>query len=206
MARNYSAKDVYNWKFERLEMPEKWQDHLGNITAGFRMMIQGSPGNGKTEYLLQLTKMLANHFGKVHYNNVEQGRSATLQDAVIRNGMQEVKGKWMMAPPECRTFDRWMKRLERPNSGRIIALDSVDYMKLTFDQFKALHERFKHKSIIIVCWDDPMSPDSRKMKYMCDMKVKVKDFKANIVSRFGGNKTLTIWNQKPHSGQTRLFG
>ena len=102
-------------------------------------------------------------------------------------------GKWTLCDKSQRVFDMWMKRLSGRNTGRVIILDSHDYMHLTFDQFKQLHEKFKNKSIIIVCWDDPWDAHAKKIKYLCDIKVKVHNFRAKIVSRFGGNKPYTIW-------------
>lgn len=199
MARNYSITDIENWKFKGVDLPTEWADHLGNLTENFRMLIQGPSGHGKSEYLMKLIKVLAKTYGKVKLNNVEQGRSSTLQEATLRNKMSEVKGKVIACGPHCRVFDEWFKDLCKRQSGRIIVLDSLDYMKLTLDQFKILHERFKHKSIIIVCWDDPMDIHAKKIKYMCDIKVEVKDFVANIRSRFGGNKPYIIWDKKKHS-------
>jgi len=199
-SRNYSVTDINNWKFKQVNLPHEWHAHLGNLTENFRMLIEGPSGHGKTEYLLQLCKVLAVHFGKVNYNNVEQGRSSSLQDAMIRNAMQEIPpGKFIMAEKSQRIFKNWFARLERPNSGRVIVLDSLDYMKLTVDEFKQLHERFKHKSIIIVCWNDPHDAHAKKIKYLCDIKVEVKDYVARIRSRFGGNKPHTIWNRQ-HNG------
>lgn len=192
--RNFSINDIKEWKFSRVSMPQEWVDHLGNITENFRMLIEGKPGSGKTEYLMQLTKMLATHYGKVTLNNVEQGRSASLKDSFMRNDMDEVPvGKWMMADPSQRTFEPWFARLKRPNSGRVICLDSLDYMKLTLDQYKLLHEKFKKKSLIIVAWNEPMDINAKKIRYMADIKVEVVDFKAKIRSRFGGNKTWDVW-------------
>ena len=208
--RNYSVTDIESWKFQSIEMPDVWKDHLGELVQNFRMIIEGQPGHGKTEYLLQLTKMLAKTYGKVNLNNVEQGRSASLKEAVMRNRISELnqdtktRGKWILADKSQHTFDAWFKRLERPNSGRIIALDSIDYMKLTIEQFKQIHQRFPHKAIILVCWNDPMDINSKKIRYMCDCKVEVKNYVAKIRSRFGGNRDYVIWD-KPHTGQIKMF-
>lgn len=203
--RNYSVSDVAAWKFEPAQLPANWAAHIGKLSGNFRMLIEGAPGHGKTEYTLQLTRMLALHVGKVNYNNVEQGRSVTLQEAFVRNQMQELPpGKFMVCDKSQRLFEPWFKRLQRPNSGRIIVLDSRDYMNLSIEQFKQLHERFPHKSIIIVCWNDPMDANSKKIRYMCDIKVEVKNYKAHMRSRFGGNKTWLIWD-KQLNGQEPLF-
>lgn len=196
--RNYGVNDIEQWKFNDIGIPEEWHNHLGDISEGFRMLVQGNSGHGKTEYIMQLSKMLAMHYGKVSLNNCEQGRSKTLQQSFTRNNMKEIPpGKWTLCDKSQIVFDVWFKRLCGRNTGRIIILDSLDYMKLTVDQFKMLHEKFKHKCIIIVCWDKPFDTHAQKIKFMCDIKVKVHNFKAKIVSRFGGNKTYTIWNN-PH--------
>lgn len=195
--RNYSMTDIESWKFNKVDLPDEWFNHLGDITENFRMIIEGKPGHGKTEYVIKLAKTLANHYGKVTINNVEQGRSATLQDAFLRNKVSEVKpGRLMLCDKSQIVFETWFERLKRPNSGRVVILDSLDYMKLTIDQFKLMHERFKHKSIIIVCWNDPMDTNAKKIRYMCDIKVDVVDFVARIRSRFGGNKPFDVWPEK----------
>lgn len=196
--RNYGVNDIEQWKFNDISLPKEWHDHLGDISEGFRMLIHGKSGHGKSEYVMRLAKVLAMHYGKVNHNNVEQGRSKTFQSAFIRNEMKSITpGKWTLCDKSQRTFDEWFKRLKGRNTGRVIILDSHDYMHLTFDQFKILHEKFKHKSIIIVAWDDPFDPAAKKIKYLCDIKVKVHNFRAKIVSRFGGNKPYVIW-KNPH--------
>jgi Cdc6-like AAA superfamily ATPase len=205
MSRNYGVNDIHSWKFDHVSMPEHWTRHLGNLAENFRMIIEGKSGHGKTEYVMQLTKMLAIHYGKVALNNVEQGRSASFQSAFIRNNMHEIPaGKWMLADASQRVFDKWFKRLEKRASGRVIVLDSLDYMHLTLEQFQQLHERFPRKAIIIVCWNDPMDFNAKKIKYMCDIKVEVKDFQAHVRSRFGGNHSHQIWDKKIN-GQRSLF-
>lgn len=203
--RNYSVKDISQWNFKRMEMPSEWVDHLGSITENFRMIITGKSGHGKTEYAMQLSKMLATHYGKVSFNSTEQGRSASLKESFIRNKMDQCPpGKWMLCDSSQRVFAEWFKRLCRPNSGRVIILDSLDYMHLTVDQFKQLHERFKHKSIIIIAWSDPMDTNAKKIKYLCDIKVEVTNYGANIRSRFGGNKKWYVWKDRRKTGQLLL--
>jgi archaellum biogenesis ATPase FlaH len=130
MGRNYSITDVYNWKFKSIEMPEEWTSHLGQITHGFRMLIEGPSGHGKSDYLMKMIKMFCQTNGKVCLNNVEQGKSSSLEQSYKRNNMIEVKGKLMLCERKYRDFEAWFKYLEGPNRGKTIALDSLDYMKL----------------------------------------------------------------------------
>lgn len=206
MPRDYSIRDINAWKFAKLPLPEEWANHMGNISENFRMMVQGPSGHGKTEYVMKLAKMLSQYYGKVNFNSTEQGRSDTFKEAWKRNAMQDMTpGKFKLCGPDKRKFEPWFKSLQRPNSGRVIILDSIDYMELKVNEFKELHERFKRtKSIVVVCWDDPMDTNSKKIKYMCDIKVEIRDFKAKIRSRFGGNKPLVIWDQKEPKMQLEL--
>ena len=201
--RNYSISDINAWKFKDIQLPPEWAGHMGTITENFRMIIQGPSGHGKTEYVLKLAKMLTEYYGKVNFNSTEQGRSASFQQAWQRNSMNEIKpGKIMVCSKDKKEFDVWFESLLRPNSGRVIILDSIDYMEMKIAQFKQLEARFKHKSIIVVCWDDPMDTNSKKIKYLCDIKVEVSDFKARIRSRFGGNKPFNIWPDRMRAMKT----
>ncbi|ELR69194.1 hypothetical protein C900_05390 [Fulvivirga imtechensis AK7] len=195
-----------SWKFNELELPQEWAEHLGTVCENFRMLIEGPSGHGKTEYVMRLAKMLCKHYGKVNFNSVEQGKSSTFQIAYKRNKMYEIRaGKFILAEKSQRTFEPYFKKVQKPNSGRVLIIDSLDYMKLTFDQFQQLHERFPKKCIIIVCWNDPMDAAAKKIKYCCDIKVQVKDFRAQIRSRFGGNKPFVIWDQRSRSnGQLQM--
>lgn len=206
MSKNYGITEIYSWKFERLDLPKEWADHLGRMPLNFRMLVKGKSGHGKTEYLVKLAIMLANHIGKVHYNSTEQGKSADFQDAVMRNNLKESvdPGKFMLGDAKQRTFEGWFNKVQKPNSGRMLILDSMDYMHLTFDQYKQVHERFeKHKAIIINSWSDPMTKDAKQIEYTCDYKVEVKDYKAYIRSRHGGNKPFVIWDKRP-TGQLTI--
>lgn len=197
MSRNYSITDVEGWKFEEIKLPDKWQRHLGQLTKGFSMLIEGPSGHGKSEYLMQLMKTLAQCYGKVNFNSTEQGKSDTLKKAIVRNKMHEVKGKIMVCDASQRRFEVWFERLQKPNQGQVIVLDSLDYMDLTEAQYKQLRERFPKKAIIIVCWNQPKAASAKAITYMVDLKVQVKNFKANVASRFGGNEEYIIWDKKP---------
>lgn len=202
MSRNYGIKEIAGWQFDRLALPTEWAAHFGQVTENFRMLIEGKPGHGKTEYVIRLAKALAIHYGKVHFNSTEQGKSATLQQAFTRNNIADEvpSGKLMLADAGQRTFEGWFRKVQKPNSGKVLILDSLDYMHLTFEQYQRLHERFPRKALIIVCWNDPMDTHAKRIRYTCDLKVEVKDFVARVRSRFGGNRPYLIRGNRPAYG------
>jgi hypothetical protein len=190
MAKNYGIKDIEAWEFTPIALPAEWTDHLGEITENVRILIKGRAKNGKTEYSIKLTKALCIALGKVSFNSTEQVRTSGFKKAIIRNKMHEVVGKFVLCSRDQKDFDVWFKKLQRPNSGRVIVLDSMDYMNLTFDQFKQLNDRFPNKAIIMICWHD--NQVAKKIEYLMDALVEVKDFKAHCISREGGGKPFII--------------
>jgi len=95
-------------------------------------------------------------------------------------------------------------RLGKKNSPGAIIIDSRDYMKLTIDQFIELIEAFPHKAFIVICWasgKEPKGQHAKDIEYCCDIKIFVKDFKAHMRSRFGGNKPFVIWDKAPVNGK-----
>lgn len=189
--------DVYNFENE-------WLNSFGQPEKNFIMSIYGESGNGKTEFAIQLTKYLAS-FCKVLYCSYEQGISKSLQDALIRTDLSSVNGNAMFTSGE--PLVELIDRLKKKQSARIVILDSLDYMKLTTEQFKLLRKTFPRKSFIIVSWarnDKPKSQYAKDIEFMSCIKLLVKNFKAYPRSRFGGNKPFVIWNKKdtnPVQGQ-----
>jgi len=203
MAKNYGIKDIESWEFETLPLAEDWLNHLGDLNQGFRILIEGDPKNGKTEYLLKLCKELALKVGKVNFNSTEQGKSKSFKKAWIRNRMGDIPaGKFMLAEKSQKDFTVWYRKICQPNSGTTIVLDSADYMKLNFDQWKMMHERFPQKNLIMVCWR--INPFIKAFKHTMDTVILVKDFKAYPVSRLGGNNTMVIWDKRTNVGQQML--
>lgn len=191
--------DVYDFEGD-------WLESFGQPEKNFIMSIYGSSGHGKTEFAVQLTKYLAS-FGKVLYCSYEQGIGKSLQDAVRRNEMTSAIGKVIFTSGE--PIDELIVRLKRKASPRIVIIDSLDYAKLTMDQFKLLKKTFPRKSFIIVSWsknDVPKSAHAKDIEYMSCIKILVKNFKAHPRSRFGGNKPFVIWDKKDNTPvQGKLF-
>lgn len=191
--------DFLNKKYKELEFDGEWLASFGKPEKNFKCAVSGASGHGKTEFIIKLAKYLA-RFTKVYYNSHEQKFSKSLRDALHRNNMREVNGKVIFADGE--SVKQMIDRLSKRNSPGAIIIDSRDYMKLTIDQFIELIETFPHKSFIIICWasgKEPKGQHAKDIEYCCDIKIFVKDFRAHMRSRFGGNKPFVIWD-KPTNG------
>lgn len=180
-------------EFDTYPFTGHWLASFGEPEKNFRCIMYGKPGNGKTEFCIQLTKYLAG-FTRVYFNSFEQGISKTLQDALRRNNMEEVAGRVVFGDKE--SFKEMKTRIGKRNSPNVVVIDSRDYMNLTTEQFKQLIDAFPRKAFILVCWEangKPKGEYAKAIEFMCDIKIHVSRFVAHMRSRYGGNQDFIIW-------------
>ncbi len=195
-SRSYSINDIYNWKFEQSPMPKNWVDHLGDIDSRFTMYIDGEPGNGKTEYVMQLIKMLTNHIGKTRINNVEQGKHTQIKTSVIRNDYKNTIPVGKFQYDSIRSYEEFKAKLKRPNSGKVVVIDSISYWPLNLAQIQELIDTFKSKSFVFVAYKSAFTRN-QPIIHNCDIKVRIEKFVAHVTgSRFGGNENYYIWPEQ----------
>jgi hypothetical protein len=202
MSRAISIKEFIDKTFIIFPFTDKWKEHIGMPERNFKAIIFGSPGNGKTDYAIKLSKYLAELGSKVYYNSFEEGISCTLQQAIIRNDLIDVQGKISFGDKE--TLDEMIVRLKRKGSANVVVIDSRDYMNLTTEQFKRLVGLFPRKAFILLCWSSANKPKgeyAKAIEYMCDIKIRVHNFVSYPRSRFGGNEKFIIWNKNAQKGE-----
>lgn len=181
-------------EFKLLDIPEQWSAHLGEVPERFTCSVFGFTANGKTDYAMQLAKMLAK-LGNVLYNSREQGISKSLQMCINRNKMQEVNGKVVFASD---SYEELIMRLSKRKSARFIIIDSRDQMNISYEQFNELELRYPKKSFIILMYEKgakPKGEHGNNIHYRCDIKVRVRAFVASNEGRFGGNQDFVIWEE-----------
>ena len=204
--RAIGVKAFIEKSFHTFAFEGEWLESFGEPEKNFKMICYGGSGEGKTEFMVRFAKYLAT-FGKVSYISPEQGISKSLQDAIIRNNLDEVAGKVMFVSGG--VFSDVVDYIKRSKS-RIVIIDSLDYMKLTVEQFKTLIKTFPKKAFIIIAWAKNGAPKSQHAKdimFMCDIKSLVENFTITLpTSRFGGNKPFVIWDHgKKAAKQPSLF-
>lgn len=199
---SYGPSGIAKWKFEQHALPAPWSNHIQTLPQRFLMYIDGDDGHGKTEYTLQLSKMLSTHYGKVHLNNVEQGKHIQIQQSVERNKFEAIPaGKFMYSA--ITDFKAYKEKLARRNSGRVQIIDSISYWPLNAKQIQELIEDFRRKSFIFVAYKKHYHAN-KEIAHLCDIKVRVEHFRATPRGRFGGNENYVIWD-RPKKGNIQLL-
>lgn len=193
---SYGVSQVLSWKFQQNKLPDAWARHLGVLPQRFHIYVDGDGGQGKTEYGMQMSMMLANHFGKVRLNNVEQGKHPQITESAHRNNFKENIKPGKFAYSMFHDFEELRQKLRTRNSGRVIIIDSISYFPLNAKQIQELLEEFIHKSFILVAYKAHFN-QNKAIQHLCDTKVRVENFIAttNGTSRFGGNEDYVIWDR-----------
>jgi hypothetical protein len=200
---SYGVKQMQSWKFEENNFPGAWGKHLGTIPKRFLMYIDGDAGHGKTEYEIQLAKMLAAHFGKVRINNVEQGKHVQIQQSSVRNELHTLPaGKFVFC--SVNDFDVMVADLKKVNRGRVSIIDSISYFPLTTAQVQELIKLFPNKSFVFIAYLAHYQ-QYRAVRHLCDIKVRVEDFVATVqANRFGGGEPFNIWPDRKQKNGSQL--
>ncbi len=132
-----SAADMANKKLHHIGFDGKWKSTIGDATVGFSMLVYGSPGSGKSTFLLQFANYLTK-FGKVLYVSGEEYGSATLIEKIQR---LNISNKDIMFAPNLSGFN---------GDYEFVIIDSKDNIGLTLDDFKRLKANYKNTSFIMV--------------------------------------------------------
>ena len=197
--RAYSVSNVLSKKFNELSFSGEWEETLGKPDKAFSAIIWGNTTNGKTEAAIKLAKYLTN-FGKVAYDSLEQGLSATIQQALIRNHMDTLGNSFMLLDRE--PFDELIIRMSKPKSPDFLFIDSVQYTRITKAQYYQLKELMlkKGKGIIWISQAKGKLPKGAladDIMFDVDLKLWVEGFKLFPDGRLnGGGEPFVIWAQK----------
>ena len=195
MARAASLDQVLRTRFKVLPFEGEWKDAIGCPELTGSWIVWGNSGNGKTRFALQLRKYLC-QFGRVAYDSLEEGVSVSLVKAIKETHMMEVRRKFVVLDKE--PIDQLTERLEKPKSPDIVCVDSLQYTGMSYEQYKALKERFPKKLFIWISHADGTLPEGRvakKVRFDSNVKVFVQAYRAEPVSRYGGGKPYIIWEE-----------
>lgn len=195
MARAASVEQVLKTRFKMLPFEGAWQAALGCPELTGTWIVWGNSGNGKTRFALQLCKYLCN-FGRVAYNSLEEGISASLMKALVETNMIEVRRRFVVLDKE--PLEELRKRLELQKSPNIVCIDSLQYTGMNYEEYKALKEQFPRKLFIYISHADGRNPEgrvARKVRFDSNVKIFVQGYRAEFVSRYGGGEPYIVWKE-----------
>lgn len=192
MKRAYSVQNVMDASFKEVKTSGEWYDAIGTPEFGGSWMIYGNTKNGKTSLALKLAHFLAES-SRVAYDSVEEGLSLSFKDALKRARMGEVARRFILLDKEGVT--ELTERLSRRCSPDVVFIDSVQFLGLTWAEYKGLKARFPHKLFIYVSHVDGAKPEgvvAQRIWKDCNVYFRVEGFRAFPTSRYGGNEPIDV--------------
>lgn len=195
--RAISVTELLSMKKETLEFDGAWYEAFGTPERTGVWFIWGQSGSGKTSFTMQLCKELAK-FGRVAYDSLEEGDSLSIQNAVVRAGMQDVKRNFILLPGE--RMSNLNERLGKRKSPDFIVIDSFQYTQMTYRDYIKLKERNRGKLLRFVSHADGHNPSGRSARsvmYDATLKIWVEGYRAFSKGRFfGPTGYYTIWEER----------
>ena len=185
--RAYSLNNITALKYQELTWGEKWSVPFGHPADNASWFVSGQSASGKSSFVMQLSKALCS-FGKVLYLSYEEQVNQSFQRRLGYLRMKEVQGKFRVAIDD--TFDELCERLSKPKSPKFVVVDSFQVAGWSYEQAVSLMERFRKKCFIFISQEDkgqPMGKAARRLRYICDMKVRVIGYKAFCLGRAIGD-------------------
>lgn len=193
-------------RYKLLGIEAPWVQTLGNLPACFMGIIYGKPGNGKTEFCMQLGAYLTN-FGKVAWLSYEQGHGFDLQLAFNRNIDERHTGKFLVIdpeediPPGMSLYEDLDNFLSKRNSPDFVFVDSLDYTGFSWAEYKALKKKHgKKKAIIFISHAKGKGPKTNigeQVEHDGAFGIFVSKFIAFVnKNRFGGTDDFIVYEKR----------
>lgn len=206
--RALTIQNLIDYKPKTMGFTGAWLEQLGDPEPFGSWIIYGESGQGKTRFTLQLTKYLMSFKGvRVAYDGLEEGVSETYRRAIIDTGLQtEQHGHFEFW--DRYDYEKMTETLRKKRSANVIVIDSLQYMNINYDEYKRLVETFPKKLFIWISHESGSKPDgqvAKKVLFNSNIKIRVRNYLATIVSRYSGKHTFDIWpeyhnqlNEKSH--------
>lgn len=182
--RVYSPKEVLAKTYSTLHWGGAWEAAFGHPTVNETWLIHGPSGSGKSSFVMQLARILA-EYGSTLYMSYEEGVSQSFQRRLDRFGMSDVQGRFRIATAD--TIDELATRLRCKKSPKFIIIDSYQASGWDYPETEALIKRFPRKSFIFISQEykgQPMGKPAQRLKYFAGVKVRVSGYKAYCQGRF----------------------
>ncbi|WP_228235900.1 ATP-binding protein [Allomuricauda sp. M10] len=188
-----------NRKVETIPLTGDFKKLIGSPECRGSWFLMGDSGMGKSTFLMQLAKELTKYH-KVDYNALEEEDRGSMGELMAENRMTECrKGSFMLLTGW--PIEDHVERLRQKRSARIVIFDSVQYLKMTISDYKALLAEFHNKLFIFNSHAEgrqPVGALAKKIRFDADVKLFAEGFKVTGRSRMSRGKLpddYIVWQE-----------
>ncbi|MGL5682663.1 MAG: hypothetical protein ACRDDZ_06335 [Marinifilaceae bacterium] len=199
MDKAISVHNLLNKKYRKLEFSGEWEEAFNRPSDSGSWFIYGMSSNGKSSFVHQLAKYLAELGKTVDYISLEEGADDTIQEAALRAGWDKVGSKIRIREPL--SFDKFCEIVKKPKSADVFVVDTVQYFGgVDFERYYDLRVKHPNKLFIYVSHCVGKDPDGKvAVQLMRDSKLKiwVEGFRAQSKGRYiGRTGYYTVWEER----------
>lgn len=196
LERGTTARQTMQKRTKHFPFEGEWEEVFSSPEAQGIWIVWGNSGNGKSSFVMQLTKYLC-QWERALFFSLEEGRSGTLKASIKRHGLEEV-GKRVLYYST--TDFAEIKEIIRSHSHRkVVVIDSLQYLGIKMEQYKAFKAEFADRTVIFTSHangEKPRGSVAESVMYDAMQKVQVKAFHAITKGRYlGQKKYYTIWDE-----------
>lgn len=192
-----TVANVQNQKIERIPFEGDWYQAFKRPQNKGVWFIWGSSGGGKSTFLMMLAKEFAKT-EKVFYNLLEEETDDS--DYIERTelcNMNEVEGNFHT---QTYNFKQLKAYLDKKGSPNVVIIDSLPYLKISFEEYMELKKRYRNKIIIFsghAQGKNPRTTIEESVMYDAKMKIFVSGYAAYCKGRTIGPNggTFIIWKE-----------
>jgi len=198
MKKALTIANIQNQTIQKIHFEGKWLDAFGSPQNRGLWFVWGGSGSGKSTFLMKLAKELALSY-KVVYNLLEE--ECDDSDYIDRTeliGMQEVKDNFLTTNYNLDQLDTY---LSARNSPKVVFIDSLPYLRKSFDEWMVFKHKWATKKILIVSGHakgkNPSTEMQERVMFDAKMKIFVTAYlaicKGRTIGKNGG--TFIIWKE-----------
>lgn len=183
-----------------------WLDTIGSPEWTGSISLQGDSSQGKTHAAFQLVEYLANNFGPVLYNSLEEQASLSFKNRYSFYNLNNCRHNVLALKAE--SLQELTERLKRKHAPKIVVIDSVTFFHKDPSGDKLIDSRDFVKmlkdfpEVLFVCLvhEDKGRLDGRTAQTvvrLSQVKLRVEGYRVFVKgSRAGGGAPYDVWPEK----------
>ena len=181
-----TASQMMAIQVNELPFSGKWLALMGRPGEGFKLMVHGGPGSGKSSLLLDFAHYLATGFGPVLYVTSEEYSPKTMN--LKLSGLPNFPDNFVLT----RTLNG-----RELGQYKFVFLDSINHMKLSLEEFIKLGEKYPDISFIYIMQHTKEGTFRGGMdwEHEADIAMEVSNYNSSVYkNRFGVKGNLNFFN------------
>ncbi len=181
-----SACEMMQQQVNELPFSGKWQTLFGRPAEGFKLMVHGGPGSGKSSLLLELSHYFATNFGAVLYVTSEEYTPSTMKSKLsqLPNLPDNLILTASLADQNIENF-------------KFVFLDSINHMKLSLEDFVKMKQRYPQVSFIYILQHTKEGTFRGGMdwEHEADIAAEISNYSISVYkNRYGIKGSLNFFN------------